>query len=107
MEQLDFESENPFFDVLRRGFGKLALDLRWPRLTSLLDIPCSILDIQSHSCAGPEGGNLPLIGHSCLPVIMRIADCLRWTLGGFRRILGLCPLPLIQRQTLQNYPSPG
>ena len=35
--------------------------------TSLLDIPCSILDIQSQSCTGPEGGNLPLIGYSCLP----------------------------------------
>ena len=31
--------------------------------TSLLDIPCLILDIQSHSCAGPEGGKLE---HPCL-----------------------------------------
>ena len=49
----------------------------WPPFpTSLLDIPCSILDIQSHSCTGLEGGNLPLIGYSCLPAIMRIAGLL-------------------------------
>ncbi len=41
--------------------------------TSLLDIPCSILDIQSHSCAVPEVRNLPLIGYSCLSAIMRSA----------------------------------
>ena len=33
---------------------KLALDLRWPLSTSLLEIPCSILDIQEHSRGGAE-----------------------------------------------------
>jgi hypothetical protein len=59
---------------IANSFAALELNSRLEVFfTSLLDIPCSILDIQSQSWAGPEGGNLPLIGYSCLPAIMRIA----------------------------------
>ena len=58
---------------------------------SLLDIPCSILDIRSQSCAGPEGGNLPLIGYSCLPACHNENCCieLQWLLCWLLRCLWL------------------
>ena len=45
-------------------------------LTLLLEIPCSILDIQAHSRGGAEGAEVEIsieYGDSCLPAIMRIA----------------------------------
>ena len=66
----------------RKSFWLRCVQNIQPNLTCLIIVTsccCAaynrtvvILDIQSQSCAVPAGGNLPLIGYSYLPDIMRI-----------------------------------
>ena len=69
--------------VWRGRNWKLALNLRWSLPTSLLEIPCSILDIQEHSRGGAESAEAEIFHSmfwvSCLPAKMKIAGIHFWT----------------------------
>ncbi len=52
-------------DRVATGWRQAALNLHWPLPTSLLEIPCSILDILKHSRGGAESAEAEIFHTQC------------------------------------------